>query len=419
MVWLVQAVASQAQVSPAMSDASPVVSLPSPGVIGDEADCRIPAPPSVKLFAPTRLVRVLHVINGEHFSGAERVQDLLAGYLPACGYEVGFACVKPGRFPDARKFRDAALYPVPMRSRLDFSCGRKLASLLRDEQFSIIHAHTPRALMVADQAARLAKVPLVYHVHSPAGRDSTRWFRNMANAWLERHAAHRASRLIAVSPSVRRYMIEQGFLASHVICVPNGVPTIDVAPRAAAPQTWTLGMSALFRPRKGIEVLLEALKLVRRGGNDVRLRAIGPFETPAYEAEVRALVAKLGIGDAIEWTGFVTNIAGELAKIDALVLPSLFGEGMPMVVLEAMAAGVPVIASDVEGVPEAIVDREDGLLVQPGDAASLAAAIDELTSGLVDYPTLSRNAQTRHAERFSAETMAGNVAAVYDQVLGR
>jgi glycosyltransferase involved in cell wall biosynthesis len=134
---------------------------------------------------------------------------------------------------------------------------------------------------------------------------------------------------------------------------------------------------------------------------------------------VRALIARLGVGDAITWTGFVTNIAGELARIDALVLPSLFGEGLPMVVLEAMAAGVPVIASDVEGVPEAIVDREDGLLVQPGDAASLAAAIDELTSGLVDYPTLSRNAQARHAERFSAETMAGNVAAVYDQVLGR
>ena len=402
-----------------MSDASLVVSLPFPGIVADEADCQISKTPSVKLFAPTRTTRVLHVINGEHFSGAERVQDLLAGYLPTCGYEVAFACVKLGRFPDARKFREAPLYLMPMRSRLDFSCGRKLASLIRDEQFSIIHAHTPRSLMVADQAARLAKVPLVYHVHSPAGRDSTRWFQNMANAWLERHAAHRASRLIAVSPSVRRYMIEQGFLASHVICVPNGVPTIDVRPRIVTPQRWTLGMSALFRPRKGIEVLLEAIKLLRKTGSDVRLRAIGPFETPAYEAEVRALVVRLGIGDAIEWTGFVTNIPAELAKIDVLVLPSLFGEGLPMVVLEAMAAGVPVIASDVEGVPEAIVNREEGLLVQPGDAASLAAAVDELVSGLVDYPALSRNAQTRHAELFSAEAMAAHVADVYDQVLGR
>lgn len=368
--------------------------------------------------AATQQVRVLHVINGEHFSGAERVQDLLAGYLPACGYDVGFACVKPGRFAESRTFRQAPLYPLPMRSRLDFSCGRKLASLVCDEGFALIHAHTPRSLMVADQAAKLARVPLIYHVHSPAGRDSTRWFRNMANAWLERRTAHRAARLIAVSPSVRRYMIEQGFLASHVICVPNGVPMIDVEPRTIAPRIWTLGMTALFRPRKGIEVLLEAMKIARLQGNDVRLRAIGPFETPAYETEVRALAARLGLAEAIEWTGFVTDIQGELAKIDALVLPSLFGEGLPMVVLEAMAAGVPVIASDVEGVPEAVVDRETGLLVQPGDAASLAAAMAELTSGGVDHVGLSQQSQVRHAELFSAERMSARLAEVYDQVLG-
>jgi glycosyltransferase involved in cell wall biosynthesis len=326
--------------------------------------------------------------------------------------------VKPDRFPDARKFIDAPLYAIPMRSRFDLGCGRKLASLVRDEQISIVHAHTPRSLLVAWQAARLCQAPLVYHVHSPAGRDSTRWFHNMANAWLERHAARRAARLIAVSPSVRRYMIEQGFAASAVTCVPNGVPCIDVAPRSETPTQWTLGMVALFRPRKGIEVLLEAIKLARRSGADVRVRAIGPFETTAYETEVKSLASRLGVADALEWTGFVTDIGAELAKIDALVLPSLFGEGLPMVVLEAMAAGLPVIAADVEGVPEAVVDRQNGLLVQPGDAASLAAAIDELASGLVDYAALSRQAQQRHAERFSADAMAAEVAAVYDQLLG-
>src|SRR5688500_3967485 len=73
--------------------------------------------PRLKVAAPTQLVRVLHVVNGEHFSGAERVQDLLAGHLPTCGYELSFACVKPGRFPAARQHRDARLYELPMRSR--------------------------------------------------------------------------------------------------------------------------------------------------------------------------------------------------------------------------------------------------------------------------------------------------------------
>jgi glycosyltransferase involved in cell wall biosynthesis len=381
--------------------------------------------PTVDLPAPTlvdaprtAMVRVLHVVNGEHYSGAERVQDLLAGYLPAWGYDVSFACVKPGRFPQARKFQKARLYELPMSSRFDFACGRKLAMLVRDERYALIHAHTPRSL-IGMRAAKIARVPLVYHVHSPAGRDSTHTVRNQINMWLERRAGHRAARLIAVSPSVRRYMLEQGFRASQVVCVPNGVPTIDVRPRHAAPAAWTLGMAALFRPRKGVEVLLEALAAVRLAGSDVRLRAIGPFETPDYEAEVRDHVDRLGLDDAIEWTGFVNDIAAELAKIDALVLPSLFGEGLPMVVLEAMAAAVPVIASRVEGAPEAVVDGQNGLLVEPGDPAALAAAIENLVRVDLNYGTLSRNAQERHSQLFSAEIMARSVADVYDRVLGR
>jgi glycosyltransferase involved in cell wall biosynthesis len=403
-------------VSP-MAAATPQADVPSPlvdvGEIVAQLTPRATTPPRVAA------TRVLHVINGEHYSGAERVQDLLASYLPDAGYEVGFACVKPGRFSQVRHCRDAKLYELPMSSRLDFSCGRRIAMLVRDEGYALIHAHTPRSLMVGMQAARKAGVPLVYHVHSPAGRDSTHRLRNQINVWLERRAGHRAAKLIAVSPSVRRYMIEQGFRASQVVCVPNGVPRIMVPPRRRTPKSWTLGMTALFRPRKGVEVLLEALAAARDAGADVRLRAIGPFETPGYEAEVHALVDRLGIADAIHWTGFVADISAELAKIDALVLPSLFGEGLPMVILEAMAAGVPVIATRVEGVPEAVLHGETGLLVEPGDPIGLAAAIGELTSDVYSYPDLSRNSQERHAHDFSAEIMALNVARVYDAILGR
>jgi glycosyltransferase involved in cell wall biosynthesis len=366
----------------------------------------------------TSPTRVLHVINGEHYSGAERVQDLLAGFLPSCGYEVGFACVKPGRFAAARKFPAARLYELPMRGRFDWSVGRRIAQLVRDEQYEILHAHTPRSLMAAAQASLHSGAPLVYHVHSPAGRDSTRWLQNRVNAWLERQCGRRAVRLVAVSDSVGRYMVEAGFPADRVTCVPNGVPRIETPPRTTTPSTWTLGMTALFRPRKGVEVLLEALAEVRRRGGDVRLRAIGPFETPEYENEVLTLVERLGVAEAVHWTGFVGDVVAELAKIDVLALPSLFGEGLPMVVLEAMAAGVPVVASRVEGVPTAVRHGVDGLLVEPGSASELAAAISELVSGKFDYPALSANAQRRHAEQFSAEIMARRVADVYDAVLG-
>ena len=110
---------------------------------------------------------------------------------------------------------------------------------------------------------------------------------------------------------------------------------------------------------------------------------------------------------------------GILLVLDVLVLPSLFGEGLPMVVLEAMAAGVPVAATRVEGVPEAIRDGIDGVLAEPGNAQDLAAAIRRIVDGELDWQQLRHNARQRHAERFSDEAMAAQLATVYREILDK
>ena len=363
--------------------------------------------------------RVLHVINGEHYAGAERVQDLLAAELPQCGFEVAFACVKPDKFGELRQARQATLYNTPMRGRFDLRCVRRLVDLVRCEDIALVHAHTPRSALVGSLAARRAGVPLVYHVHSPTARDSTRRLHNLFNARLESWSLRKAARMIAVSPSLCEFMQQQGFNASQVTCVPNGVPAINSPPRVRPGGTWTLGMAALFRPRKGVEILLEALAELKSRNIDVRLRAIGCFETSAYQRDVQLLAERHGVAGMITWTGFRDDIPGELAKIDLFVLPSLFGEGLPMVILESMAAGVPVIASRVEGVPEAIRDRQEGLLVEPANSHQLANAIEHVIEGSegLDYAALSQSARDRHGEFFSARAMASGVAEVYRQVL--
>ncbi|MEX2316945.1 MAG: glycosyltransferase [Pirellulales bacterium] len=367
---------------------------------------------------PRSLIRVLHVINGEHYSGAERVQDLLARQLPQVGFQVGFACVKPHRFPTDRESQETPLVEMLMRSRVDLGVVKQLIRLIRDEHYQLVHAHTPRSALVGALAARRAGVPLVYHVHSPARRDSTDRFNNWTNALVEWLSVRGADRLIAVSPSLREHMIERGFAADRVVCVPNGVPGVDKPVKRHPPRgKWRLGTIALFRPRKGLEVLLETLANLRSQEIDVRLRAVGAFETSAYESTIHDLVERLAIRDAIDWIGFTRNIGQELAKIDLFVLPSLFGEGLPMVVLEAMAAGVPVVASRVEGVPEAVRHRETGLLVDPASVSQLAAAIEEFVAGHVDYRALSEAARRRHADLFSDAAMAAGVAAVYRDVL--
>ena len=368
--------------------------------------------------APPQSVFALHLVNGEHYSGAERVQDLLARQLPRFGCEVGFVCVKPRRFPAARETKTAPLVEMPMRGRFDLRVVKRIAEIVRSEDYDLIHAHTPRTALVGRLAAHRAGVPFVYHVHSPAGRDSTRRVFNWINATAEWAVVRGADRLIAVSPSVRDYMIARGIPAERILCVPNGVPATGFQTDRRPPTgTWTLGAVALFRPRKGIEVLLEALALLRSRDINVRLRAVGGFETPMYKAEVLGLVERLDLTEAIDWIGFTRGINRELTKINLFTLPSLFGEGLPMVVLEAMAAGLPVVASRVEGVPEAVLHRETGLLVEPGSVSQLAQAIEEVVTGVVDYAALSRGARARHAESFSDTTMAAGVAAVYREVL--
>lgn len=373
------------------------------------------AEPASQTVATTR---VLHVINGEHYSGAERVQDLLALRLPDFGVEAAFACVKPDRFPRDREAVDAQLYELPMRGRLSLGVARELAKIVRQDGFQIVHAHTPRSALVGRIAALLAGVPFVYHVHSPTARDSTHKWRNRLNNFSERLSLFGAAALIPVSHSLGRHMRLAGYPSERIAVVPNGVPATACRRGVDMPSgTWILGTVALFRPRKGLEVLIDALARLKSQDVAVRLLAVGAFETPDYEAAIKQQANRLGVSDMIDWTGFTTDVTSALCKMDLFVLPSLFGEGLPMVVLEAMAAGVPVVGTRVEGVPEAIDDGVSGLLVEPGEADALATGVARIVGGEFDWSSLRANAIRSHQQRFSDHQMARQVADVYRAVL--
>ena len=364
-------------------------------------------------------VRVLHLINGEHFAGAERVQDLLAMALPQFGYEVGFACVKAKKFPEVR-CSDTPLYELRMRNKLDVFCYRDVAKIVRQENYQLIHAHTPRSLLIGSLAAKAAKCPLVYHVHSPTGRDSCRGIKNWFNSQAEKWALRQVDRMICVSNSLTGYMESIGHPQVKLTCVSNGVATIDDLPQRKAPQpnaTWTLGTMALYRPRKGVETLLEALANLKKRGVKVHLRAVGQFETEEYENEVMSLVDQLGISDMVTWTGFQTNVNEQIRMMDLFVLPSLYGEGLPMVVLESMANAVPVVASNVEGIPEAVRDGVDGLIFEPGSSQDLATKIESLVGDSASWTKMSESSYERQRTSLSDISMAEGTSEVYRSLL--
>ncbi len=129
---------------------------------------------------------VLHLINGEHYAGAERVQDLLAARLPALGYRVGFACLKLDVFDAMRQSRSVPLYDVSMWTRFDLRAAARVARIVRDGDYRIIHSHTVRSAFVGSIAAAMTGTPMVHHAHSPTACDTTRRWTNRLNALVER-----------------------------------------------------------------------------------------------------------------------------------------------------------------------------------------------------------------------------------------
>jgi phosphatidyl-myo-inositol alpha-mannosyltransferase len=389
--------------------------------VRDETDplagATIGAPPRP---TPIDCVKVLHLINGDLYAGAERVQDLLAGRMQEFGFEMGFACLKPGRFATVRRSQQTPLFDVGMRSRLDWSSVPRLAKIIRDGNYRLLHTHSPRGALVGRVASTLAGVPMVHHLHSPAAAEYKQFWRNQFNARIERLGLGGAAALIAVSHSVAEHARRDGLPAQRITVVHNGVPVQGPLCELQAPRApWTLGVAALFRPRKGLEVLIEALAILRAWGLPVGLRAVGSFYDSQYETQIKAHAARLNLEDAIDWVGFSRDVIDEMRRMDLFVLPSLFGEGLPMVVLEAMSAGVPVVGTRVEGVPEAVRDGVDGLIAAPGDADDLARAIASVIRGEVDWSELRRAAHLRQAERFSDLSMAEGVARVYSGLLDR
>ena len=406
-----------------------------PGNNAMATTCPFEPPVVVEQCRPDRLPlwparRVLHVISGEHYAGAERVQDLLALHLAAFGFEVGLACLKPGSFPQMRlAAARPALSPAharPLRPVARLETGpHHPPRRVRLDPF----AHGPfgargRGGLAADGRA--------------AGASRTQSGRGRFYAPLA-EPRQRAGGARCTAPGVgpggcfpkppggtcaSRASIHGESRLCPTACRGELAAAGAVAARCSGPGRHNRGHCdpghhGPLPARKGLEILLQAVARLRGQGFAVRLRAVGSFETPQYEAHIRRLAAELGLDNAIAWTGFAQDVDRELAAMDLFVLPSLFGEGLPMVVLEAMAAGLPVVATRVEGVPEAVRDGREGLLVEPGNPDDLARAISRLIRGELDLGTLGRNAVGRHAERFSDMRMAADVAEIYRRVLGQ
>ncbi|MGH2894038.1 MAG: glycosyltransferase [Solirubrobacteraceae bacterium] len=324
----------------------------------------------------------------------------------------------PGADTSLARLRDAGVEVVFLerRQRFDLRPLRRLVAHVRDHGVDVIHAHKFGSNVWAALLGRTLGVPVVIaheHTWSFEGQRGRRL--------VDRHVVARFSdAVIAVSEADRRRMVaEVGMPAGRVALIHNGIAGYgggdgesvrrELGLSEAAP---VIVQTSTLRPQKAVEVMIAATALVRRTHPDVRLLVAGEGDRTALLREASAH----GVVDAVSLLGPRGDVPDLLAAASVGVLSSDF-EGMPLAVLEYMAGGLPVVATDVGGVPEIVRDGETGFLVAPRDPPALAERIGRL----LDDPALAREmgerGRRRQQQAFSREAMVGAVTALYLRLL--
>lgn len=313
-----------------------------------------------------------------------------------------------------RRLRRAAVRPgLALAPAAVASAGYsvRLAQRLRALHPDLVHANTLKALLYGGPAARLAGTPLVWHVHDRVADD---YLPPLAARLVRAVAPHVARGVIANSETTLAALgLPQ--LRAAVVHEPVEQPAPD---RPAAPrEAFTVTMVGRLAPWKGQDVFLRAFARAFPAGPE-RAVIVGSalFGEHAYASSLERLIGQLGLAGRVELRGFRDDVAAELAQTDALVHASVIAEPFGRVVVEGMAAGLPVVAANAGGPTEIVTDGADGLLVQPGDVDELAAALARLAAepGLRDR--LGAAARVR-ARAFSPAAAASQTARFYRDVL--
>jgi glycosyltransferase involved in cell wall biosynthesis len=299
--------------------------------------------------------------------------------------------------------------------------GRLYALLVR-ESIDVVHAHMPRASVPGALLARLARVPVVVsHEHGSALEGKR------LRTFLDREIVARLSTtMVAVSQWDRNNLIEHERIAPELIRVlPNGIaPADDLAtppddPATPAPVparpagTHLIGAVGRLYPEKGYELLIEAVALLRDGGYPVRCVILG--DGP-QQTELRELIDRIEVDEQVQLLGRRDDVAQIVAELDVAVLCSV-REGSPLAMLEYMAAGAPIVATAVGGVPELVEDGVHALLVAPNDPQALRDGIAKLLDDRALAARLGAAARARRAAEFDLAGLVQRIEDLYDELL--
>ena len=317
------------------------------------------------------------------------------GYLTDAAEELGVRChLLPNLVQPIHPLRDA---------RALLECYR----LIRDVSPDIVHAHTSKAGVIGRVAARLAGVPSIFTAHTWCFAEGASWRWKAADTPFERLAAHCATRIITVSESNRRLALDREIAPpDKLITVHNGIA--DCAHRAKPGEGGVprIVMVARFAEQKAQSLLVDAVAGVRQ---PFRLLFVGDGST---RRAVETRVERYGLRDRVEFAGNRLDVPEILAGSHVFALFTKW-EGFPISVLEAMRAGLPVVASDVNGVREAVSHWGTGFTVPAGDVTAFRKRLESLLQDASLRERMGAAGRQRFEQEFTLDRMLQRVAEVY------
>lgn len=364
-------------------------------------------------------MQITHDLN---IGGLQRVVVDLARNIDKERFDVSVCALREGG-PLERELLDDGIPVIKLsddRKRVDYLTFWRLYRVFRAMRPSIVHTHNTQPFLEGTLAAVLAGVPSVIHTdHGRRFPDKTRYMT------AERIMSRFVRRIVAVSEATKHDLVRyEKIPEAKIMVVANGIDErkyglpgdrngkrreLGIAPEAGP----LIGWCGRLAPEKGLADLISAVALMTKDFPNLLLLIVGEGE---LETSLRQKVHERNLGRWIRFVGPRSDVPEIMVLLDLFVLPSL-REGLPLVLLEAMAASLPIVATDVGGNANAVVDGINGLIVKPGDPDGLVAAMNRLLSDKAMQETCAKNSLKLFHQCFGLRKMLDEYEAIYRDCL--
>ncbi|MCW5799582.1 MAG: glycosyltransferase family 4 protein [Nitrospira sp.] len=361
---------------------------------------------------------ILYLSTSSGPGGAERVISSLVASLDPTRYRPLLCLFRPGWLQERAESQGVRTFVIPTQGMTDWRWALQFKRILEQEKVDLIHAHEFDANTQGTFVAALAGLPIVATVH---GKNyfGEKLRRRLAYRWVSRNAT-----MVAVSEDLKQFIVEKvGVSPNRVKVLYNGVNLLPICNSVEVgecrkelglpPSHRIVGVVGNLYPVKGHQYLIDSIPTVLSKCPDTSFVFAG---RGALEAELRGQVHRLGLDARVFFLGLRQDIPRILSMIDVFVLPSL-SEGLSMAILEAMIAGKPVVATQVGGNPELVLNGETGFLTPPRDSQALAASLITLLMNKTQAQRFGEQGKRRAERQFSLQNMVCAYQALYDECI--